>query len=111
MILTTNSKKDIYLIKGQEDSIRKFFEAVKILGEVKNINIQKLEYKGCDILSDLTDDQRKILSSAKNYGYYDYPRRITSEELSKKIGTNKDVTIEVLRKAEKRIISKILDEN
>jgi predicted DNA binding protein len=106
-----NSKKDIYLIQGKEDSIKKLLEAIRILGEVKNINIQKLEYKGCDILEDLTTDQRKILSSAKKHGYYDYPRKITSEELSKTIGVNKDITIEVLRKAEKHIISKILDEN
>ena len=106
-----NSKKILYLIQGNEDSIRKFFEAMKILGEVKNINIQKLEYKECAILSDLNTDQKKILSYAKKYGYYDYPRKITSEELSKKIGINKDIAIEVLRKAEKSIISKILDEN
>lgn len=106
-----NSKKILYLIQGNEDSIRKFFEAMKILGEVKNINIQKLEYKGCNILANLNNDQKKILSSAKKYGYYDYPRKITSEELSKKIGINKDIAIEVLRKAEKSIISKILDEN
>lgn len=104
-----NSKKNIYLIQGQESSIKKFFEAVKILGGVKNINIQKVEYNGCDILADLTSDQIKILSSAKKYGYYDYPRKITSEELSKTIGISKDITREVLRKAEKHIISKILD--
>ena len=111
MKIMNNSKKNIYIIHGEEDSIRKFFEAVKIFGEVKNIKIQKLESKGCDILENLTNDQRKMLISAKKFGYYDYPRKITSEELSKSIGIKKDIAIEILRKAEKRVFSKILDEN
>ena len=106
-----NTKKNIYIIQGSDDSIEKFFKAVEILGKVKDIKIQKLEYKECDILSDLSVNQRKILNSAKKYGYYDYPRKITSEELSEKIGIRKDITLENLRKAEKRIISKILDNN
>lgn len=106
-----NPKKKIYIIQGEEDSIRKFFEAIKIFGEVKNIKFQKLESKGCDILENLTNDQKKMLISAKKFGYYDYPRKITSEELSKTIGIKKDIAIEILRKAEKRVFSKILDEN
>ena len=60
---------------------------------------------------ELTNDQRKILDSARKYGYYDYPRKITSEELSEKIGLNKDFALENLRKAEKRIFTRILKEN
>lgn len=106
-----NRKKNIYIIKGTDDSIENFFKAVGILGKVKDIKIQKLEYGECDILSNLTNNQKKILNSAKKFGYYDYPRKITSEELSEKIGISKDITLESLRKAEKRIITIILDDN
>ena len=106
-----NNKKNIYIIKGADDSIKDLFKAVKILGKIKDINIQKIEYKECDMLSNLTDNQKKILNSANKFGYYDYPRKITSEELSEKIGVKKDITLESLRKAEKRIISRIFAEN
>jgi predicted DNA binding protein len=104
------TKKNVYIVTGDDDSISNFFRAVDILGKVKKIKIQKLEYKECDILSNLSNDQRKILNSAKNLGYYDYPRRITSDELSEKIGINKDIALENLRKAEKRIFARILDD-
>ena len=107
----TICKKSIYIIKGTDDSIEDFLKAVKILGIVKDIKIQKLEDKECDILSNLTNNQKKILNYAKKFGYYDYPRKITSEELSEKTGINKDVILESLRKAEKRIITRILEDD
>ena len=111
MIILTKSKKKIYIVEGSDDSLEGFFKAVEILGTVKDLAFRKLEYKECDIISDLTCDQKKILNCAKKYGYYDYPRKITSEELSEKIGVDKDITLENLRKAEKRIISRIVQDN
>ena len=107
----TNNKKKIYIIQGTDDNVENFFKAMEILWSIKGIKIQKLEPKECDILSNLTKNQKKILNSAKKFGYYDYPRKITSEELSEKIGIKKDITLENLRKAEKRIITRILAEN
>ena len=106
-----NRKKNIYIIEGTDNNVERFFKAMQILWDLDGIKIQKLEYKECDILSILTNNQKKILNSAKKFGYYDYPRKITSEELSEKIGINKDITLENLRKAEKRIITRILDDN
>jgi len=103
------SKKNIYLIKANDDEIEKFFKAMEILSNIKDLKIQKTEYKGCNILSSLTNNQKKILNFATKFGYYDYPRKITSEELAEKIGINKDIILENLRKAEKRIITKALN--
>ena len=106
-----NHKKNIYVIQGTDENIEKFFKAMEILWDVKGLKIQKLQYKECDILSNLSDDQKKILNSAQKLGYYDYPRKITSEELSKQIGKRKDITLENLRKAEKSIIARVLGDN
>lgn len=105
----TKSKKNIYIIKGDDESIEKFFKAIDIFGTIKDIKIQKLEYKDCDILSNLSINQKKILNMAKKHGYYDYPRKITHKELSEKVGINIDKTLELLRKAEKTIFSIIFE--
>ena len=103
--------KNRYIIKGTNERVEDFFKSIKIKGLLKDIEIQKLEDKECDILSDLTNTQKKILNLAKKFGYYDYPRKITSEELSEKTGINKDIILENLRKAEKCIVTKILEDN
>ncbi len=101
--------KNIYIIKATDSEVENFFKAMEILCNIKDLKIQKVEYKGCDILSNLTNDQKKILNFAAQFGYYDYPRKITSDELAEKIGINKDTILEDLRKAEKRIIIKVLN--
>ncbi len=103
------SKKNIYIIKATDAEVENFFKAMEILSNIKDLKIQKIEYKDCDILSNLTNYQKKILNFAAKFGYYDYPRKITSEELAEKIGISKDIILENLRKAEKRIISKTLN--
>jgi predicted DNA binding protein len=102
--------KNIFIIRATDSEVENFFKAMEILCNIKDLKIQKLEYKECDILSNLTNDQKKILNFATKFGYYDYPRKITSEELAEKIGINKDVILENLRKAEKRIITRALNE-
>ena len=103
------TKKNIYIIKANDTEVENFFRAMEILCNIKDLRIQKLECKECDILSCLTVNQKKILNFAAKFGYYDYPRRITSEELAEKIGISKDIILENLRKAEKRIIIKTLN--
>jgi predicted DNA binding protein len=103
--------KNIYIIKAADSEVERFFKAVEILSNVKDLKIQKIQYKEreCNILSDLTNDQKKIINFASKYGYYDYPRKITSEELAEKIGINKNIILQNLRKAEKCIISRALN--
>lgn len=107
----TMCRENIFIIKGTDVNLEKFFKLIMKNSEMKDIKIKKLEDNACDILSNLTNDQKKILIYAKKFGYYDYPRKITSEELSKKTGISKDIILENLRKAEKRIFTWILEYN
>ncbi len=61
-------------------------------------------------LDSLTEKQRKAISTAFQYGYYDLPRKISSQELAEKIGLDSSTFIEHRRKAEKRLLSMIFTE-
>lgn len=53
----------------------------------------------------LTDRQRKLVETALEEGFFDYPRRITLRQLAKKTGASASTVSEVLRRAQKKILS------
>jgi predicted DNA binding protein len=93
---------------GEDEDLRKFMDLIKSLGPITNVSFKKAAYQEHDILSCLTDKQREIIIAAKQNGYYDIPRKISSEELSKKVGVSKATLLEHLRKAEVRLMENIL---
>lgn len=56
-------------------------------------------------LPELTSKQRQALLAAYALGYYDVPRRISSEELGKHLKIDKSTLVEHLRKAEKKLVA------
>jgi hypothetical protein len=77
------------------------------VGEVTNMSMSRAAYQRRDILTVLTDRQREVLTLANRYGYYEYPRGVSSEKLASRIGISKPVMLQHLRKAEKRIMADI----
>ncbi len=59
-------------------------------------------------LENLTEKQRTVITSAFDHGYYDLPRRISSQDLAKKLGVRDSTLIEHRRKAERRLLADIL---
>jgi predicted DNA binding protein len=107
--IITEDKLVISVI-GDKDGLKRFLEAVKMLGEIRNIKYRESAFQGYNILSCLTDRQRDIIFEAKRSGYYNYPRKISGDQLSQRMGISKATTIEHLRKAEARIMSNMLRE-
>jgi predicted DNA binding protein len=101
-------EKMIISVTGREDNLKKILDLFKNIGTVNKISFVKSIYNEQTILSCLTDKQKEILIAAKNNGYYSYPRKINSQELSKKIGLSKPTVVQHLRKAEVRLVSNIL---
>ena len=95
-------------VTGTEKNLKKFLEIIKNLGEIKSISFKKATFNEQTILSCLTEKQKEILIAAKKNGYYSYPRKINSQELSEKIGLSKPTVVQHLRKAEVRLVSNIL---
>jgi predicted DNA binding protein len=82
--------------------------------------LQRLHRKGVNYkiedLSPLTSPrgitarQQNVLRSALELGYYDFPKRVSTEELANKMGIKSGTVVEILRRAEKNVISRYFDE-
>jgi predicted DNA binding protein len=103
-----SNDKHTYSIIADQENISKFIEQIKKVGRVINMSFQKAAYQQHDLLSVLTDKQREILIAAQKYGYYDYPKKIHSDQLSKKFNITKTTLVQHLRKAEGRIMENIV---
>lgn len=112
LIFTTPSMMSLekYTVSaiGENENLNKYIEILKTLGNIENMSFSKAAYQKHDILTVLTDKQRDILIAANHFGYYDYPRKINSEQLSKKVSIGKTTLLQHLRKAEGRIMTNIL---
>lgn len=88
--------------------MKAFLKMASLWGGIKNISFQPATFSEYNILSCLTERQKEVITAAKKSGYYDVPRKVSTEELSKELGISTATILEHLRKAEHRIISSIL---
>ncbi len=93
---------------GAQEELKMFLDLMESMGEIEKIKFTKATYDSKDLISTLTEKQKEVIELAKKKGYYDYPRGITIEELSKELNISKSTTSEHLRKAEQRLMSEIL---
>lgn len=100
--------KHVNNVIASHENLNKFIEIMKTWGEVINVTFKKALYQKQDILSVLIDKQREIIIAAHKYGYYDYPKKITSKKLSERVNISKGTMVEHLRKAEGRLLAEIL---
>jgi hypothetical protein len=95
-------------VVGEDEELRKLMDVVDRIGEVEQMQVLPPSFHDEDVLANLTDRQREVLVAAKRCGYYEYPRRINSAELAKRIGVSKATVVEHLRKAEGRLMGTLL---
>ncbi len=74
------------------------------------------EYKIAEIsavssIRGLTSKQEVILKTAMELGFYDFPRRISQEDLSEKLGIKPSTLSEILRRAEKKVVGRYFEES
>ncbi len=103
-----SEERFVMSVIADQKALTRFMAMVKKhVGEVVNMSMTRAAYQRRDILTVLTDRQREVLTAANEYGYYDYPKRINGEELSKKVNISKPVLLQHLRKAEGRLMADI----
>jgi DNA-binding CsgD family transcriptional regulator len=99
---------------GKENEIKKLLHYTNKWGDnsFKVLGLTSVDAKGGgpSLLSKLTPRQRQMLLTAYALGYYDVPRRISSDELSRHLKVDKSTLAEHLRKAERKLIGSIIEE-
>lgn len=93
---------------GDKKTIDIVLRLLRFFGVVKSVHFPRsgpLDHHG---LSSLTERQREVITAAQRYGYYDYPRRISTVELARRLGLKKTTLIQHLRRAENRLMSNIV---
>ena len=103
-----SEEKVVFGFLGDKRSIELMLKVLRFFGEVKRIYFPRTGLVEYTILSYLTEKQKEAMTVANKFGYYEYPRKISSEKLAEKLGLTKTTLIEHLRKAENRLISNIL---
>jgi hypothetical protein len=99
----------VFSILGENEALSSFLTlARKTIGDFKILQIQDQTYNDESILSLLTDRQKEILIKAKQSGWYEIPRKITTMELAQEFGVSKTAILEHLRKAEAKIMMKVV---
>jgi predicted DNA binding protein len=94
---------------GENENLNKFIDMCKKNGsKILKMNITKAAYQKHNLLNVLTDKQRDVLINAHRYGYYKYPKKINSQQLSDKVDIGKATLVQHLRKAESRLMDEIL---
>jgi predicted DNA binding protein len=98
----------VFTVVGLPAELDTFIRLFKKFAYIEHISFHTPLLTHDSMISRLSDKQKIVLTKAKQQGYYEYPRKITTNQLSKSIGLSKATTIEHLRKAENKIINSLL---
>jgi len=95
---------------GKENEIKEFLHYTNTWAgnSFKILGLTSIDAKGESLLSMLTARQRQMLLTAYTLGYYDVPRRISSDDLSRHLNVDKSTIVEHLRKAERKLMGSII---
>jgi predicted DNA binding protein len=97
-------------IIGEEKEMQKFLSYTSTLNSrpFKLTGLSALEPRQESHLAELTGRQRQALITAYSLGYYDVPRKVSSEEVSRHLNMDKSTFVEHLRKAERKIVAQVI---
>lgn len=105
--LFLSQERALFGFLGDRKAIDVIIRLLRFFDLVKSVSFPGGPADNQDILPSLTDRQRQVVSLAKDLGYYEYPRRISTAELAERLGLRKTTLIEHLRKAENKVVSSL----
>ena len=90
-----------------EDTLKKVTDRL----DSQNVRFEILQVSRLNNAKDLTSRQEQIVKMALNLGYFEFPKKIRLEELSSKLGISAGTLSEILRRAEKNILTRYFREH
>jgi predicted DNA binding protein len=93
---------------GEQKNLSDFVEMIRNAGTILKMSFRRAAYQKADILAVLTDKQREVMVAAFQNGYYDFPKKISSKQLCRKVSISKPTLIQHMRKAEGRMLKEIM---
>lgn len=93
---------------GERKNLEDFVEMIKNVGIIRKMSFRRAAYHSANILDVLTNKQKEVMVAAFQNGYYDYPKKISSERLCQKVSISKPTLLQHMRKAEGRILTEIM---
>ena len=95
---------------GEEKEMQKFLNYTSNLNSrpFKLTGLSALEPRQESYLANLTGRQRQALITAYSLGYYDVPKKVSSEEVCRHLNMDKSTFVEHLRKAERKIVAEVI---
>jgi predicted DNA binding protein len=95
---------------GENKQVKEFLEFMNGIGiRYRIVSLMDAKFSPSSPVSFLTGKQREALILAFTLGYFDTPRKISSEQLAKKLGIVHSTLAVHLRRAERRLLSEILN--
>jgi hypothetical protein len=95
---------------GSVSDITRLLAGLRRIGlRPRTLSISDLRLPAQSPLNALTDKQRRVVSAAYEHGYYDRPRRVSSQTLARVLGMSSSNLVNHRLKAERRLLSVILN--
>jgi predicted DNA binding protein len=96
------------LFADEPNEVKKLLGELEQIGEVKAFSMKNMPKE--DNRFGLTSKQQQAIVSAISLGYYQWPKQVNLEELASRLGVKRRALQENLRKAESKVLGRMLDE-
>ncbi|MDE1852547.1 MAG: helix-turn-helix domain-containing protein [Thaumarchaeota archaeon] len=97
------------VLVGEEGALQEFLRGTGP-GDVapKVLSLTRFGPKSDSVMSMLSAKQRQVLVAAYGLGYYEVPRKVSSEDMARLLKIDKSTLAEHLRKAERKVVKGLL---
>lgn len=102
-----DNKMEWKLLLSGDDTLKKVTDRLNS----QYVSFKILQVSHLNSVKDLTTRQEQIVKFALEMGYFEFPKKIRLEELSERLGISAGTLSEILRRAEKNILTRYFREH